>query len=353
MASDAMEMDEEDAAGHKVVSQAVIALREAGTQKLDDLSLDDFAEQLMVMLGIPQRLLLYTIREEMKDPYREERNPFTPPTIGEVFTMLTGETPLTMEAGLIVPVRVVRITKEDAIICKLDSGIEGTIASGFRADNDNEPARVAIGATLQAMVMELRPANFEVDLTIQPSILAGGDTAVRRIAVDKYYDMVAAASERDVQNAQKKKSSGRQLRVIKHPNFHNFNSGEAEAYLANQQRGDCVIRPSSKEDHLAITWKVDQDLYQHIGSSFLPFRWLRVLTSRFAAVHELNKPNEFAIGRTLRIAGRYTYSDLDELIVSHVKSMARKVDEMMSNEKYKGSEHLLSQSSIPFSRIRF
>ena len=64
------------------------------------------------------------------------------------------------------------------------------------------------------------------------------------------------------------------------------------------------------------------------------------------AIHELNKPNEFAIGQTLRIAGKYTYSDLDELIVSHIKSMARKVDEMMSNEKYKASEHILSQSPL-------
>ena len=31
---------------------------------------------------------------------------------------------------------------------------------------------------------------------------------------------------------------------------------------------------------------------------------------------------------------KYTYSDLDELIVSHIKSMARKVDEMMTHEKF-------------------
>ena len=222
----------------------------------------------MTLMGIPQRLLLYRIREEMKAPYAEERQAFSSPTIGEVFTMLTGETRQMMDAGLIVPVRVIRVTKEDAIIVKLDSGIEGTIAAGYRQDNDQaELVRVAVGSTLQAMVMELRPAEFEVDLTIQSAALASGDLIARRTQPDKYFDHAAAASERDVQNAKKKKASGRQMRVIKHPNFHNFNSREAEAYLANQQRGDCVIRPSSKEDHLAITWKVDQDLYQHIGSS--------------------------------------------------------------------------------------
>jgi transcription elongation factor SPT6 len=41
---------------------------------------------------------------------------------------------------------------------------------------------------------------------------------------------------------------------------------QAEAYLDKQQRGDVVIRPSSKGvDHLAVTWKVDEKLYQHIG----------------------------------------------------------------------------------------
>lgn len=55
-------------------------------------------------------------------------------------------------------------------------------------------------------------------------------------------------------------------------------------------------------------------------------------------VLELDKPNEYSLGRNLRIQNKYTYSDLDELIVSHVRSMARKVDEMMHSDKYKGSE---------------
>lgn len=63
-------------------------------------------------------------------------------------------------------------------------------------------------------------------------------------------------------------------------------------------------------------------------------------------VLELDKPNEFSLGRQLRIQGKYTYSDLDELIVSHVRAMARKVDEMMHSDKYKGSEADLSRSCL-------
>ena len=51
-------------------------------------------------------------------------------------------------------------------------------------------------------------------------------------------------------------------------------------------------------------------------------------------VLELDKANEFSVGRQLRVGGKYTYSDLDELIVSHIKSMARKVDEMTTHEKF-------------------
>src|SRR6202043_756381 len=51
-------------------------------------------------------------------------------------------------------------------------------------------------------------------------------------------------------------------------------------------------------------------------------------------VLELDKANEFSVGRQLRVGRKYTYSDLDELIVSHIKSMARKVDEMTTHEKF-------------------
>jgi transcription elongation factor SPT6 len=51
-------------------------------------------------------------------------------------------------------------------------------------------------------------------------------------------------------------------------------------------------------------------------------------------VLELDKANEFSVGRQLRVGRKYTYSDLDELVVSHIKSMARKVDEMTTHEKF-------------------
>lgn len=59
---------------------------------------------------------------------------------------------------------------------------------------------------------------------------------------------------------------------------------------------------------------------------------------------ELDKASEFAIGSKLLIEnGKYTYTDLDEVIEMHVKQMARKVEEMMRNDKYRGTQDSLSK----------
>ena len=72
--------------------------------------------------------------------------------------------------------------------------------------------------------------------------------------------------------------------MIVHPAFHNVAYKQAEQVMASMDVGDCIIRPSSKviiiikkkrlggsskllvqgNDHLTVTWKVDESLYQHI-----------------------------------------------------------------------------------------
>jgi transcription elongation factor SPT6 len=50
------------------------------------------------------------------------------------------------------------------------------------------------------------------------------------------------------------------------------------------------------------------------------------------------------MGAKLRI-GKQDYTDLDELIVSHVRAMARKVDELMLHDKFKGTKETTSAFS--------
>ncbi|KAK4704537.1 transcription elongation factor SPT6, partial [Phenoliferia sp. Uapishka_3] len=323
MAADAMEYDEEDISGFATASQAVQDVLDDDPEKLDDLSLDDFARELANILRVPKRLTLYAIRDEMKGPYKESRRDFTQPSAMERFTTLTGETKLTLDYGLIIPVRVVRVRADESILCRLDSGIDGIVAQAYRSQRP-EASRLRPGELLQALVMELKLEELEVELSTQDDAIRAGDKERRRVQPDQYFDLSRADADKNSQAAILKKSSGRQRRVIKHPNFHNFSAGEAEEYLTHQPRGECVIRPSSKEDHLAVTWKVEDGVFQHI------------------AIFEMNKTNEFSLGSPLKIAGgKYSYIDLDELIFSHVKQMARKVEEMINNEKYKGTQQQL------------
>lgn len=51
------------------------------------------------------------------------------------------------------------------------------------------------------------------------------------------------------------------------------------------------------------------------------------------------------VGSRLIVDKKYTFSDLDELIVNHVKAMARKVEEMVAHDKYqKGTESEIRKS---------
>ncbi|GAA5941800.1 hypothetical protein JCM1841_000342, partial [Sporobolomyces salmonicolor] len=298
MAADAMEYDEEDLVDAQP-SKAVADLLEDDVSKLNELALDEFAEELSKVLNQPKRLTLYKIRDEMKKPYRELRRQFQPPTPNELFTMLTGETTRTLDSGLIIPVRVLRVSPDDVVLVRLDCGIDGQIAAAYRTDATTL-TKLRSGQTLQGMVMSVDLANFQVELTTQESLITAGDKARRQVKPDQWFDQAKAAAERESENVVQHRKVGRAKRMIQHPNFQSISAGQAEEYLFNLQRGDAVIRPSSREHHLAVTWKVDVGLFQHL------------------AVHELNKADESSIGSLLRVDSKHTYSDLDELLEAHV-----------------------------------
>jgi len=162
-----------------------------------------------------------------------------------------------------------------------------------------------------------------VELSSRPSDVGAGDGQFRQVRRDEAWDHARAEKDEEFLARKKRAEIDRTRRVIKHPNFHNFKTAQAEAYLEKQQRGDVVIRPSSKGiDHLAVTWKVDDKLYQHID------------------VTELNAdPSGQTVGGQLVVDSAHNYADLDELIVNHVQAMARRVEELMAHEKFKqGSE---------------
>ncbi|KAF9246316.1 SH2 domain-containing protein [Melanogaster broomeanus] len=331
MATDALELDEEDIHDdHPSQVVTLIMQDDDNERKLNELNLDEFAVSMYEANEDRKRHTLNVIREELLRPFAEQRARFPPMQPWDVLTMLSGETPRTLRMGLIISVLVLRIDKASPVTVRLDSGIEGNINPDYISDDGavNPGNVVKKGQAIQGVIVDVKldlPADqFSVDLSIRPSDLNQGDGLFRRVKRDEHWNAQQYERDLEMQARKKRAETDRTRRVIKHPNFHNFNATHAENYLDKQQRGDVVIRPSSKGvDHLAVTWKVDDKLYQHID------------------VTEINTSQ----GTLLVVDDKHQYADLDELIVNHVQATARKVEELMAHEKFKqGSEDELHLS---------
>lgn len=272
MATDALELDEEDV--HDEHPSHVVSLIMSdgdNEKKLNELNLDEFAVNMFEANEDRKRHTLNVIRGELLKPFVEQRAPFPRLADWDVLTMLSGETPRTLRSGLIISVQVMRI-KTNFVTVRLDSGIEGVINAQYLADHSpvNPDDIVKKGQTLSGVViiikLDLEHDQFLVELSSRPADTIRGDIEFRRVKPDDYWNHTQFERDKDIQARKKRAEVDKSRRVIKHPNFHNFNSSQAETYLEKQQRGDVVIRPSSKgADHLAVTWKVDEKLYQHIG----------------------------------------------------------------------------------------
>ncbi|OLL26201.1 Transcription elongation factor spt6 [Neolecta irregularis DAH-3] len=326
MAADALELDEEDIEEYSgsggVAAQLML---QDDPAKLDELVLDEYADELERVLSEPKRATLVTIREELKDPYRELRKERRDLSDIDRFTMLTGETLQTLREDTLVPVNIKTVTPNSLAVL-LDCGVEGEIEYQKMSDQHGfKPFDLfQAGETVQARILSLDRVHFRAELSTRESDIKQN----RDNRQHGHLDWDDFAEERDKSRLSTKREAEQRIaRVIKHPLFRPFNARQAETFLNGMQRGDAVIRPSSNgPDHIAVTWKVTDHVYQHID------------------VLELDKDNDFSVGKTLKIAHRYTYSDLDELIVSHIKTMARKIDQMTEHEKFqKGTREDVEQ----------
>lgn len=273
MATDALELDEEDIHDENpsmVVTQ--IMKDHDKVKKLEELNLDEFALNMQETSGEKKRHTLNVIRSELIRPFGELRPRFAVPEPWDVLTMLTGETRRTLRVGLIVSVQVVKVTRTHVIV-RLDSGIEGVINAPYLTDapdavdcNDVVSRGRALPGVIIDVKLDQAQMTCSVELSSRPSDVAAGDGQFRRVKTDECYDHAQAERDDDIMKRKKRAEVDHSRRVIKHPLFKDFNSVQAEAYLENQQPGDVIVRPSSKGmDHIAVTWKVADGLFQHIG----------------------------------------------------------------------------------------
>ncbi|KAJ8097964.1 SH2 domain-containing protein [Lipomyces tetrasporus] len=322
MAADALELDEEDLVDLDNQGGVVAQLMDDDPEKLNELILEEYAEELLKNFNQRKRATLEMIKEELQRHYEELRKPFKVLTEEQVFTMLTGETEDTLAQGMVVPVNIRKVA-DRYLVARLACGIDGNVTAMEMTSRTDMPYPSALfyyGQTVRALIKHINYGTFQAELSLveeavedalKHAVLPYGKKERDRDKWDEYEE------DRDRATfAEKREKEQRAARVIKHRLFKPFSAKQAEEYLAPMQRGDLVIRPSSKGyDHIAITWKVAEGVYQHI------------------AVLELEKDNDYSLGKALRVADS-KYSDLDELIFMHVQAMARKVDEMMNSEKF-------------------
>ncbi|PSK58658.1 hypothetical protein B9Z65_6673 [Elsinoe australis] len=332
--ADTLDLDEEDIKAEQEENgpNALVRklIKDEAQEKLNDLLLDDYAQEIHRKFGLKKKATLELIRNDLQQPYEELRQPFYFLSTDEIFTQLTGETNDSLLEGMIVPVSIRRVFN-DHIEVRLDSGVEGSVMEmGLPPDvgpHATDPRQIfQPHQTINAKIEQLDRKRFSAQLTIR-------EDELRRPYRKDYdhdpdtWDVDQEARDKRDMDRGRDAQTGRAQRVIKHPLYRPFNAAQAQEYLGTQNRGDVVVRPSSKGlDHLAVTWKVADNIYQHVD------------------VLELDKENEFSVGRTLKVGGKYSYSDLDELIVLHVKAMAKKVEEMMSDERFQNGSRAQTEN---------
>jgi transcription elongation factor SPT6 len=269
MAGDALELDEEDVVMAEGEGGVVKQLMEDDPEKLNDLILEEYADQLAKVFNQLKRNTLEQIKDELQGPYEELRRDFKPLTVEEVFTMLTGETEDSLHENMVVPVNIKRVG-DRYTSAFLDCGVEGNIPQNEMHDDP-----MVLGSqlfqpnqTVNAVIITLERSSFTAELSCKQTRIDEARRLAKmhpEINPDEWDDY---AEERDRNRvAAKREAENKSTRVIKHPLFRSFNAKQAEEFLSGMQRGDAVIRPSSLgPDHIAVTWKFSEGVCQHIGT---------------------------------------------------------------------------------------
>uniref|UniRef100_A0A674C8N9 SPT6 homolog, histone chaperone and transcription elongation factor n=1 Tax=Salmo trutta TaxID=8032 RepID=A0A674C8N9_SALTR len=363
MAVDALEYDE--SAEDANLAGALEEILE-NPERLKDLDLDAFAEELERQGYGNKGITLYDIRAELSCRYKDLRSTYRGPNTEEIFNLLTKETPETFYIGKLITSVVTGIAhwrpqgesydqairndetglwqcpfcQQDnfpelsevwnhfdsgscpgqaiGVRCRMDNGVTGFIPTKFLSDKvvKHPEERVKVGMTVHCRIMKIDIEKLSVDLTCRTSDLSDKNNDWK-LPKDTYYDFDTETEDvKQEEEAKKKQQRTTYIkRVIAHPSFHNINFMQAEKMMESMDQGDVIIRPSSKgENHLTVTWKVADGIYQHID------------------VREEGKENAFSLGHTLWI-NTEEFEDLDEITARYVQPMAAFARDLLGHNK--------------------
>ncbi|XP_008554918.1 transcription elongation factor SPT6 [Microplitis demolitor] len=358
MAIDALEYDDDnedkDAALEEILKSP---------QKLTDLDLDAFAKELE-RRGFGKKInTLYDIQAEMNCQYKDPRTPYESPNAEQLFDLLTKETPQTLYIGKLVSATVIGMIyrkkaddqsdnqlvpvkndetglwkcphclKDDfadssnvlehfdtdncstvsSIKLRLENGLHGFISVKNLSDNYiNDPEKmIAIGNSFQCRVIFIHTERFLIECSLKKSDLLDLNNELRPTK-DPFYDTETEQLDKKIEEEKKKAKQQVLLkRVIYHPSFRNVSFAEAERMMKTMKQGEAIIRPCSRGlGYLSATWKVTDDIYQHI------------------AIKETGNYSYFSLGKSLWIDDE-EFEDLDEIIARHINPMALYAAELL------------------------
>lgn len=204
----------------------------------------------------------------------------------------------------------------------IDNGLTGFIHLKNLSDKHvkHPEERVQVGQAIHCRVIKIDVDRISMDCSSKSSDLSdrNGEWRPKK---DHYYDQEQEDKDMRKEEDAKKQSARQQYvkRIIVHPAFHNKSYNEAIKIMTNMDQGEAIIRPSSKgSDHLTVTWKVCDDIYQHID------------------VREEGKENAFTLGTSLWI-GNEEFEDLDEIIARHITPMAAYARDLLGYKYYRDS----------------
>ncbi|GAB0093481.1 Transcription elongation factor SPT6 [Sergentomyia squamirostris] len=365
MAIDALEYDDDQMNPAGALEEIL-----ESPERLKDLDLDAFAVELERQGFGNRSITLYDIRSELNSRYKDLRTPYRSPTPEELFDILTKETPETFYVGKLILARVSAFSyrrpegdqldqanpvrndetglwecpfchqndfpelsevwnhfdskecqgQATGIRLRLDNGLFGYIHIKNLSDKHvkNPEERVQINQAVHVRIIKIDVDRFSVDCSSKSSDLLDKNHEWRPTK-DGYYDQEAEdrVMKRDDETKKQKQRHHYITRVIFHPAFHNKSYTEALKIMEKMDQGEVIIRPSSKgADHLTVTWKVTDDIYQHID------------------VREEGKENAFCLGRRLCI-GSEEFEDLDEIIARYVNPMASYARDLLNYKYYR------------------
>ncbi|KAJ1367194.1 hypothetical protein KIN20_028058 [Parelaphostrongylus tenuis] len=370
MAVDALEVD--DSADPTTALEEILQ----APDRLKDLDLDAFAEELKRQGFGEKKATLYDISAELNHRYKDQRRPFTPLSDQELFTLLTKESKESLVeekrvCGVVIGVQFKKIPDDQrasylsgqehmqrieesefwecsfcrmpitssklyehleikdprrggcpgipvGIRVRLDNGVCGFIPNKMISDKPesfrNPLERVKVNQPIYCRIIKLEPEKFSCLLSCRTSDL----NKETRVDHDRYWDYEAAKEDIEKDRSAKimKAESNFTHRQIVHPQFHNVSYREAQRMLNAKPTGDIVIRPSAKStNRLTISWKVTGGVVANID------------------VEEHDKDDPTELGRRLTVMGE-EFDDLDEAIARFLYPMADLCRDVMSHKYY-------------------